>query len=74
MLEHVIHTNIMRHIEQYKILNVEHNGFRRGRSCETQLALSVNDFAKVLDRQSQADVVVMDFSKAFDIVPHHRLL
>ena len=73
MLEHIIHTNIMRHLEQYKVLNDEH-GFCRGRSCETQLALSVNDLAKVLDRQSQADVVIMDLSKAFDLVPHQRLL
>ena len=74
MHEHIIHTNIMRHLEQYKVLNDEQHGFRRGRSCETQLALSVNDLAKVLDRQSQADVVIMDFSKAFDLVPHQRLL
>ena len=74
MLEHIIHTNIMRHLEQYKVLNDEQHGFRRGRSCETQLALSVNDLAKVLGRQSQADVVIMDFSKTFDLVPHQRLL
>ena len=74
MLEHIIHTNIMRHLEKYKVLNDEQHGFRRGRSCETQLALSVNDLAKVLDRQSQADVVIMDFSKVFDLVLHQRLL
>ena len=74
MLEHIVHTNIMRHLEKYKVLNDEQHGFRRGRSCEAQLALSVNDFAKVLDRQSQADVVIMDLSKAFDHIPHQRLL
>ena len=35
MIEHIIHTNIMRHLEQYKVLNDEKHGFRRGRSCET---------------------------------------
>ena len=74
MLEHIIHTNIMRHLEQYKVLNDEQHSFRRGRSYETQFALSVNDLAKVLDRQSQADVVIMDFSKTFDLVPHQILL
>ena len=74
MLEHIVHSNIMRHLEKYKVLNDEQHGFRRGRSCEAQLALSVNDFEKVLDRQSQADVVIMDLSKAFDHMPHLRLL
>ena len=48
--------------------------FRKGRSCETQLALTVNDLAKILDNQGQVDVIIMDFSKAFDLVPHQRLL
>ena len=74
MLEHIIRTNIMRHPEEYKVLNDEPHGFRRGRSCETQLALSVNDLAKVSDRQSQADVVIMDFCNAFVLVPHQRLI
>ena len=74
MLEHIIHFSIMRYLEKYKVLNDEQHGFRRGRSCESQLDLSVNDLAKVLDRQSLADVVIMDFSKAFDLLPHQRLL
>ena len=71
MLEHIIHTNIWK---KYKVLNDKQHGFRRGRSCETQLALSVNDLAKALDWQSQADVVIMDLRKVFDLVPHQRLL
>ena len=74
MIEHIIHTNIMRHLEQYKVLNDEQHGFLRGRSCETQLALSVNDLANALDRKSQADVVIMDLGRAFDLVPHKILL
>ena len=64
----------MRHLKKYIVLNDEQHGFLRGRSCETQLALSVIVLAKALDRQSQADVVVMYFSKGFDIVRHQRRL
>ena len=74
LLEHIIHTNIMTHLETYNVLNGEQHGFRKGRSCETQLALTVHDIAEILDRQGQADVVITDFSKAFDTVPHQRLL
>ena len=63
-----------RKINKYNVLNDDQHGFRRGRSCETQLALSVNDQSKVLDIQSQADLDIMDLSKAFDLVPHLRLL
>ena len=64
----------MAHLEKHNILNDEQHGFRKGRSCETQLALTINDLAKILDKQGQADVIIMDFSKAFDLVPHQRLL
>lgn len=33
-----------------------------------------NDLANVLDKQGQADVVIMDFSKAFEVVSHQRWL
>ena len=51
MLEHIIHTNMMQHleVETHSLLNDEQHGFRKGRSCETQLALTVNDLAKILD-------------------------
>ena len=74
LLEHIIHSNIMSHLEQYNVLNNEQHGFRKGRSCETQLALTVNDLAKILDNKGQADVIIMDFRKAFYLVPHQRLL
>ena len=69
MLEIIIHTNIIRHLEKYKVNNDEQHGFPRGRSCETQI-----DPARALDRQRQADVVIMDLFKAFDLVPHQRIL
>ena len=47
---------------------------QRGRSCDTQLAGLIDDLAKILDAKSQVDLVILDFSKAFDTVPHQRLL
>ena len=74
MIELIIHVDVMIHLKKYKVLNDEQHGLRRGRSCETQLALSVNDPANVSDRQSQTDVVMMDLSKTFVLVPHRRRL
>ena len=74
LLEHVIHSNIMDHLEQHQILCKEQQGFRSKHSCESQLILTIHDLAEALDNRKQTDVIIMDFSKAFDKVAHHRLL
>jgi len=49
-------------------------GSEKKRSCDTQLLLTINDLAKGIDNNQQIDAVLLDFSKAFDKVPHTRLL
>ena len=43
-------------------------------SAESQLILTTLDLANSLNNKSQTDMIIMDFSKAFDTVPHNRLL
>ncbi|XP_038045149.1 uncharacterized protein LOC119719722 [Patiria miniata] len=50
------------------------HGFRKYRSCETQLICMLDDLTKGLDSKSQIDVVLLDYEKAFDKVPHRHLL
>jgi len=50
------------------------HGFRKGRWCESQLILTIQDLARGLDDRSQMDAILLDFSKAFYKVPHQRLL
>ena len=45
-----------------------------GRSCETQLILTIQDLAKDVHSKGQTNVILLDFSKAFDKVSHQRLL
>ena len=44
------------------------------RSCESQLLITAHDLALILNKRSQVDVAVLDFAKAFDKVPHQRLI
>ena len=74
MLEHIITSSIMKHVDHHQILSDCQHGFRARRSCETQLVTLINDLSSSLDRGDQTDMVILDFSKAFDRVPHKRLL
>ena len=44
------------------------------RSCETQLIVTIQEIASKLSKGQQVDVILLDFAKAFDKVPHSRLL
>ena len=65
---------MMKHFDLHHILNGAQQGFRKMRSCETQLLVTVHAIAKNLVLGNQVDVILLDFSKAFDRVPHQRLL
>lgn len=72
-MEHIVHHHIISHFEELGILNESQHGFRKKRSCESQLILTIHDLAKSLDEGGQIDAILLDFSKAFDKVPHQRL-
>ena len=68
-----MYSRISSHLSQYNILCNEQHGFRNLRSCKTQLLLIVNDFSETLNNGCQTDVILLDFSKAFDRVSHQHL-
>ena len=78
-LEHILVSNINKHLALDSILADCQHGFRSQRSCETQLVQFVHDIISNLDGavnpgHKQTDLIIMDFAKAFDKVPHRRLL
>lgn len=73
-LEHVIFKHISTFLNDNAIIDARQHGFRRGFSTVTQLVETVHDLATALDRQSQIDLIFLDFEKAFDRVSHSKLL
>ncbi len=69
-MEHILVSNMMKHLELNNILHPLQHGFRKNYSCEAQLLSLFQDLAS---NPSHIDLIIMDFSKAFDKVPKRRL-
>jgi len=50
------------------------HGFKTGYSCENEVITAYQDIADSLDNGDRVDAIIIDFLKAFDLVPHGRLL
>ena len=72
-MEHIIHSHLMKYLDSHHILSDQQYGFRKRRSCESQLITTGHDLASGLDKRQQIDAILLDFSKAFDKVAHRRL-
>ena len=59
LLEHIICSNIMAHLDEYKLVSDRQHAFRKGHSCETQLTTVINDWAKILDNRGQVDTFIL---------------
>ena len=56
------------------MLSESQYGFRNGRSCILQLVDVMEDWSTYIDNEISWDTIYLDFAKAFDKVPHKRLL
>ena len=74
LIEHIITSSVISHLKHHNILTDAQHGFHKQWSCKSQLVLTVRDLAQGIKEKSQLDVILLDFSKAFDKVAHARLL
>ena len=69
-----MHSNIKQHFDNHNVLCDNQHGFRKRRSCETQLISTIQELSASIAKGKQVDVILLDFAKAFDKVPHERLI
>lgn len=74
LFEHILYSHIMTYLNQNNLLLQNQHGFRQNLSCQTQLYELLTDLHKSLHISLDTDAVFIDFTKAFDRVPHKRLL
>jgi len=73
-MEHVVTEYLRQFWEMSGWLYEGQHSFRPGYSCESQVVTVCQDIAHSLDEGVRTDAIMIDFSKAFDLVPHDRLL
>ena len=70
--EKCIRNHILEHIENF--ISPQQHGFVGGRSCLSNLLETVDIVLGMIDEGAPVDILYFDFCKAFDTVPHYRLL
>ena len=65
---------LSKYLSDNNLLSPNQHGFVPRRSCCTQLLHAFNDWTISIDEHRSTDIIYFDFSKAFDSVPHTRLL
>ncbi|BHF73133.1 hypothetical protein SprV_0401620900 [Sparganum proliferum] len=73
-MERIIKRELMRFLEQHHLLSNAQHGFRRCRSCLTNLLYRLEQWTRAIDEGNVVYVAYIDFKMAFDSVPHQRLL
>ncbi|BHF82266.1 hypothetical protein SprV_0802540300 [Sparganum proliferum] len=74
IMEKIIKKALMQFLEQHHLLSDAQHGFRSGRSCLTNLLFTLERWTKARDEGNVVHAIYIDFKKAFDSVPHQRLL
>ena len=73
-MESLIREQMLEFLNSQTQMTTEQHGFTRGKSCLTNLLEALEEWTKALDDGFGLDIVFLDYQKAFDTVPHKRLL
>jgi hypothetical protein len=74
VMESILKTDIMAHLQRNNIISKSQHSFTRGRSCATNLLEFMEPVTKAADEGKAMDIVYLDFAKAFDKVPVRHLI
>lgn len=74
LLEHIVNKHLVSFLESKGTINPSQHGFRVGLSTVTQLIEFYHELSTYVNDRTQVDAVFIDLSKAFDRVPHRKLV
>ena len=70
----IIRDEMLNFAQENNCMTSDQNGFMKSRSCLTNVLETLEDRTKALDSGYGIDVICLDYQKAFDTVPHQKLL
>ena len=74
VLERCIHSQLMNHLETYKLLSQDQFGFRSKWDIEAATTIFVESIRKNMDLDKSTDAIFIDLSKAFDTLSHSQII
>ena len=74
LMELMIKDEIIKHLNIFKLINGFQHGFTKGWSCLTNLLEFFKKVTNAICKCTPFDCIYLDFAKAFDNVPHFRLI
>ena len=74
LMESILRDKIVEFLEKNNIIRDSQHGFRNRHSCLTNLLDFLHDIYEMYEEGRAVDIIYLDFQKAFDKVPHRKLL
>ncbi|XP_075151092.1 uncharacterized protein LOC142225202 [Haematobia irritans] len=74
VLERIMNEQIIKYLDNFKLLSEKQSGFRKQRNCISALTEVIETIRQRLDEKMVSFLVLLDHSKAFDTVDHKMLL
>ena len=74
VMEYVLYELIRQHLFERQLISLHQHGFVRGRSCPTNLLDCHEEWEHLVEDHQGVDVIFLDLSKAFALVPYRNLL
>ena len=74
VMESLLRDVILKHVMENNLLLEDQHGFSKGKSCMSNLLTTLEDVTESVDEGFGVDIIYLDYSKAFDTVPHKRLI
>lgn len=74
VMEKIIKRTMVKHIMENELLSPNQHGFTSNKSCVTNLLETIDSITEALNQGYYVVLILLDFAKAFDTVPHEELI